>query len=123
MAGTWCHDLDHGSGAAVLASPAPLLEPAQNHDPAALRQGLRGMLGLVLPHDHGEERRLLLPPTRDGYPEHGPGDAAVGVTQLGLVGEVAGEVVVTELDAVEAVGGGSYPRGAPCRAGPVRSWR
>jgi hypothetical protein len=24
------------------------------------------MLGLVTPHDHGEERQLLLPPTRDG---------------------------------------------------------
>jgi hypothetical protein len=29
---------------------------------------------LVAPHDHGEERRLLLPATRDGHPEHGPGD-------------------------------------------------
>jgi hypothetical protein len=61
------------------------------------------MLGFLPLHDHGEERRLLLPPTRDGHSEHGPGDAAVGVTQLGLVGEVAGEVVVTELDAVEVV--------------------
>jgi hypothetical protein len=30
------------------------------------------MLGLVAPHDHGEERRLLLPPTRHCHPEHGP---------------------------------------------------
>jgi hypothetical protein len=34
------------------------------------------MLGLVAPHDHGEERRLLLPPPGDGHPEPGPGDAA-----------------------------------------------
>src|SRR5829696_5188435 len=49
------------------------------------------MLGLVAPEDHGEERRLLLPPTADGHPEHGPGDAALGVADLGVVGEVAGE--------------------------------
>jgi hypothetical protein len=49
------------------------------------------MLGLVAPHDDGEERRLLLPPPGDGDPEHGPDDAALGVADLGLVGEVAGE--------------------------------
>jgi hypothetical protein len=49
------------------------------------------MLGLVTPHDHGEERRLLLPPPTDGHPEHGPGDPAFGVANLGVVGEVAGE--------------------------------
>jgi hypothetical protein len=54
------HDLDRRAGAAILGRPAPLLEPALDHDPAALRQGLGCMLGLVAPHDHGEERRLLL---------------------------------------------------------------
>jgi hypothetical protein len=54
--------------------PAPLLEPAHDHDPAALRERLRGVLGLVAPDDHGEERRLQLPPTRHRHPEHGPGD-------------------------------------------------
>src|SRR5215217_2801115 len=49
------------------------------------------MLDLVPPHDHGEERCLLVPPTADGHPEHGPGDAALGGADLGLVGEVAGE--------------------------------
>src|SRR5215216_4710074 len=49
------------------------------------------MLGLVTPHDHGEERRLLLPPPRYRHPEHGPGDAALGGADLGVVGEVAGE--------------------------------
>ena len=41
--------------------------------------------------DHGEERRLLLPGARHRHPEHGPGDPALGVPQLGLVGEVTGE--------------------------------
>src|SRR5215213_9805226 len=39
-----------------------------------LARELGGMLGLVPPHDHGEERRLLLPPPADGHPEHRPGD-------------------------------------------------
>jgi hypothetical protein len=46
---------------------------------------------LVAPHDHGEERGLLLPAVRHGHPEHGPGDPCLGVADLGLVGEVAGE--------------------------------
>jgi hypothetical protein len=49
------------------------------------------MLGLVAPHDHRGERRLLLPATGDGHPEHRPSDAALGVPQLGVVGQVAGE--------------------------------
>jgi hypothetical protein len=67
------HDLDHRPGAAVLSGPAPLLEPAHDHDPAALRQGRGGVLGLVALHDHGEERRLLLPRPADRDSEHGPG--------------------------------------------------
>jgi hypothetical protein len=57
------YDLHDRAGAAVLGGPAPLQPSAHDHDPAALRQRLGGMLGLVAPHDHGEERRLLLPPT------------------------------------------------------------
>jgi hypothetical protein len=57
------HDLDHGPGALILGGPAPLLKPAHDHDPAALAQGLAGVLSLVAPHDHGEERGLLFPPT------------------------------------------------------------
>src|SRR5215217_1325981 len=49
------------------------------------------MLGLVPPHDHGEERRLLLPPTRHGHPEHDPGDPTLGVADLGVIGQVAGK--------------------------------
>jgi hypothetical protein len=52
------------------------------------------MLGLVAPHDDSEERRLLFPPTRHRHPEHGPGDAGLGVADLRLVGEVAGEADV-----------------------------
>src|SRR5215208_648969 len=50
-----------------------------------------GMLGLVASDDHGEERRLLLPPARHRHPERDPGDAILGVPQLGVVGQVAGE--------------------------------
>jgi hypothetical protein len=63
----------------------------RHHDPAALGQRLSGVLGLVAPHDHGEERCLLISPAADGHPEHGPGDAALGVADLGVVGQVAGE--------------------------------
>src|SRR5512133_1625925 len=85
------HDLDHRAGAPVLRRPAPLLESAHDHDPAALGQRLGGMLGLVAPRDHGEERRLLLPTATDGHPEHGPGDPCLGVADLGILGEVAGK--------------------------------
>ena len=41
--------------------------------------GLGRVLGLVPPHDHGEERRLLLPPTRHCH----PGDPGLGVATSG----------------------------------------
>jgi hypothetical protein len=47
--------LDHRVGAAVVGRPGPLLEPAHDHDPAAPSQGLGHMLGLVAPHDPGED--------------------------------------------------------------------
>jgi hypothetical protein len=71
------------SSSAAGAGPRP--------PPGCPAQRLGSMLGLVPPDDHGEERRLLLPAARHGHPEPGPGDAAVGVPDLGLVGEVAGE--------------------------------
>src|SRR5215207_5850124 len=83
--------LDDGSGASILSGPAPLLQAAHDHDPAAPAQRLGHMLGLIAPDDHGEERRLLLPAPRHRDPEHGPSDAALGVPDLGVVGEVAGE--------------------------------
>ena len=88
------YDLDDLAGAAVFSGPAPLLESANDHHSAALGQGLGGVLGLVAPHDHGEERRLLLPPPRDGHPEHGPGDPAFGVVDLGVVVRLPTMVVV-----------------------------
>jgi hypothetical protein len=45
--------------------------------------GLGRVLGLVPPHDQGEERRLLLQPTRHRHPEHRPGDPALGVATSG----------------------------------------
>src|SRR4029450_4641582 len=59
------------AGAAILSGPGPLLESAYDHHPAPLRQRLGHMLGLVAPDDDGEERRLLLPPTRQPAREHG----------------------------------------------------
>jgi len=56
-----------------------------------LASRLPGVLGLVPPDDHGEERRLLVPSARHRHPEDGPGDAALGVADLEVVGEVAGE--------------------------------
>jgi hypothetical protein len=88
------HDLDQLPAAAILSGPAPLLEPAHDHDPAALGQRLADMLGLVTPHHHSEERRYLLPATRDGHPEHRSGDPTVGLADLGVLGEVAGEADV-----------------------------
>jgi hypothetical protein len=42
------------------------------------------MLGLVAPNHHAEERRLTVAATaRDSDPECRPGDAALGVAQLG----------------------------------------
>src|SRR5215208_3517102 len=68
------HDLDNRPGAAILSGPAPLLESTHDHHPAALGKGLGRMLGLVPPHDHGEERGLLVLPGADRHPEHGPSD-------------------------------------------------
>src|SRR4029450_11730426 len=58
------------------------------------------------------EGRLLLPAVRHGHPEHGPGDAALGVADLGVVGEVTGE-------ADAGLGHGvplpvAWPGGLPC---------
>src|SRR4029450_8343638 len=58
------------------------------------------------------EGRLLLPAVRHGHPEHGPGDAALGVADLGVVGQVAGE-------ADAGLGHGvplpvAWPGGLPC---------
>ena len=71
------------------------------------------MLGLVSPHDHGEERRLLLPPTADGYPEHGPGAMPPSVERTSgwlvrLPAKLmAGSVMVLPLPV-------AWPGGLPC---------
>jgi hypothetical protein len=48
------HDLDQGPGAALLGGRRPLHHPAHHHDPAAVGQRLRGMLGLAAPYHHGK---------------------------------------------------------------------
>jgi hypothetical protein len=64
-----------------------------------LRQRLGGVLGLVAPHHHGEERRLPLPPSGDGHPQRRPGDPALGVPPATvqkayqLLGKVLGAAV------------------------------
>ena len=77
------HNLDDLAGVVILSGPGPLLEPTHDHDPAPFGQRLGGMLSLVAPHDHGEERQLLLSSTGDGHPEQGPGDPTLGVADLG----------------------------------------
>jgi hypothetical protein len=101
----WSSSPSPSAGSAPAPQPAPRppsgcrhperSKPAAGADPrpppGCLGQRLAGMVGLFAPHDDGEKRRLLLPPARDGHPEPGPGDAVVGVADLGVVGEVAGE--------------------------------
>jgi hypothetical protein len=70
------------------------------------------MLGLVPQDDHGEQRRLLLPPARHRHPEHRPGDPCLGVPQLGLVGEVAGEADGGLGHAAALLN--AWPGGLPC---------
>jgi hypothetical protein len=71
--------------------PTLLLELSHDQHPAALDQGLRGMLGLVAPHDHGEERRLLAPCGPTPPPGTSPGRCRCRYSRPRLVGEVAGE--------------------------------
>jgi hypothetical protein len=71
--------------------PAPLLQPADHHHPAALRQRHRGMLGLVTPDHHREERRLTITAARHRHPQRRPRDPAFAVADLRGLGEVAGE--------------------------------
>jgi hypothetical protein len=77
-----------------------------------LREGPARVLGLVAPDDHGEERRLLLSSTRDGHPEHGPGDAAVGVADLRVVDEVPAKLMLASVMVLPL--SGAWPGGLPC---------
>src|SRR5215218_1620193 len=83
--------------------PAALPQPAGDHDPVALAQGLGQVLGLPAPHVDLEERGVAVAPLAvlldtlgHGHPEVGDGDAVVGEADLGVVGQVAddGGVVV-----------------------------
>jgi hypothetical protein len=78
------------------------------------------MLGLVAPHDHGKERRLLLPTARDGHPEHGPGDTTLGVADLArlAVGVVDAAGEADGVVAVAGLGDQLRPPGIAV-AGPV----
>jgi hypothetical protein len=56
---------------------------------------LQAYSGLVAPHDHGEERRLLLPAAAHRDSEHGPGDPGLGVRDDLLLEVEAVAVVAT----------------------------
>src|SRR5512132_2590 len=82
---------------AVLVGPAALLGPADHQHPGALAQGVHGVGGLVAPDIDGVEAGLPIRPAAillagaggDGDPQAGHGQAAWGVAQLGVGGQVA----------------------------------
>jgi hypothetical protein len=85
-------DLDHLAGAAILGGPGALLEPAHHHHhAAALGQRLGGVLGLVAPDHHGEERRLTIAPAGDGTRNVARAMPPSVQRTSGVVGEVAGD--------------------------------
>ena len=62
------------------------------------------MLGLVAPHDHGEERRLLLPPTRHRHPEHSPSDPTIGVADPRVIGRASARSRYARCVRVDVIG-------------------
>jgi hypothetical protein len=92
------HALHGRAGAAILSGPAPLLKPTHDHDPAALRQGLRGMLGLV---------RQTITVKNDGSCSHRPDTATEDLLTLTPRAH-------TVSPRCGAHGGHSRERGAPC---------
>jgi len=73
-------------------SPAALAEPAGDHDPVALAQGLGQVLGLAAPHVDLEEAGVAVAPLAvlldalgDRDPQVGDGDAVVGIADLGVL--------------------------------------
>ena len=53
------HDLDHRAAGAVVGLPGPLLQPAHDHHPAALRQGLRHTAGTLATVAGGSLREVM----------------------------------------------------------------
>src|SRR4030095_10639968 len=83
--------------------PAALPQPAGDHHPIPLAQGLGQVLGLATPDIHLEERgvavaplAILLDPLGDRDPQVGDGDAGLREADLGVLDQVAddGGVVV-----------------------------
>jgi len=71
-----------------------------------------GRIGLVAPHHGGEERRLLLPPPADGHPEHGPSDAAIGVADLRVLGQLPAKLMAASVMTLPSWI--AWPGGLPC---------
>src|SRR4029453_12615982 len=111
----------------IRGLPAALAEPAGDHDPVPLGQGLGQVLGLVAPHVDLEEAgvavaplAVLLTPLSDGDPQVGDGGAGVGEADLGVFDQVAddgGVVVRCHLFCSLLV---LFQRSGPRRSGPRR---
>ena len=121
-----------GSGAAILVGPAPLLEPTHDHDTAAPAQRLDGMLGLVAPHDHGVERRLLLRRPDAATQSTAPGAPALGlgVADLGSSLRLPAKLTLASVMVLSScclAGRSARSRGAEDRwipwHGPSKGWR
>ena len=95
-------DLHGRAGAAVLGGPGPLLDLAQDHDPAALGQRLGRVLGLVPPHDHGIERsggRHISPTCSfagPAYRSHDPSTRHPSPLRLGVVASAATSAILRQ---------------------------
>jgi hypothetical protein len=80
--------------------PAALAQPAGDHHPVALCEGVGQVLGLAAPDVDAQERgvavaplAVLLDPLGHGDAQVGHGDAVVGEAQLGVVDQVPTMVV------------------------------
>jgi hypothetical protein len=87
-------DLDLGDRALVALGglPAALAEPAGDHDPVALGQGVGQVFGLAAPDVDLEEGGVAVAPLAvlldslgDGDEQVGDGDAVVGEAELGVL--------------------------------------
>src|SRR4029453_13394673 len=90
-------DLDHRPLVALGGLPAAALEPADDHRPVALGEGVGDVLGQLPPDIDAEEAGLPVPPGvavldagGHGQAEVGPRVAIGGEPEAGGAGEVAG---------------------------------
>src|SRR5215204_1659824 len=77
-------DLGHRPLLAFGGFPAALTQPAGDHDPVALREGVGQVFGLAAPHVDLEERGLAVAPLPVLLDALGHGDAQVGDRGAGI---------------------------------------